>query len=365
MDYIRWFLKQLFSFIFSLGETCSHVGALLFKIEASVRLGITSVACTSVACEWNNVCVKTVEAVQIKDVTLYSSEAKEKLKEKKKPLSPHSTLEEESTLLELLAASGEKPVGLSSFAKYADVFKQPTVTPVVTPPASILPPTLRTLYGCENQMPHIPPISEEQVALVEEETLDQASGSNDTWHLQRAGRITGSTAHSVLRTNITKPANSVIIKICKPASRQLCNIYLQWGRNNEQHAIHTYSHAQGLSSPTDNTSRKIFISQDVRGHTNIRVERAGFRICKDKPYLGVSCDGYITCDCCGKGVLEVKCPYNWGHNKNLTTDDWIKDPKGHLSSLVSLKANHAYYTQVKGSKIIVHLAYSLYLCKRK
>ena len=36
--------------IASLGESCSHIGALLFKLEATVRTGFTKKACTDVAC---------------------------------------------------------------------------------------------------------------------------------------------------------------------------------------------------------------------------------------------------------------------------------------------------------------------------
>ncbi|XP_046576305.1 uncharacterized protein LOC124284273 [Haliotis rubra] len=36
-----------------LGEVCSHVAALLFKVDAAVRAGLTSKACTSEACKWN------------------------------------------------------------------------------------------------------------------------------------------------------------------------------------------------------------------------------------------------------------------------------------------------------------------------
>ena len=41
-----------------LGETCSHIAAVLFKIEAAVRLGYTSVACTDEPCQWNACFVK-------------------------------------------------------------------------------------------------------------------------------------------------------------------------------------------------------------------------------------------------------------------------------------------------------------------
>ncbi|XP_046557794.1 uncharacterized protein LOC124266993 [Haliotis rubra] len=36
-----------------LGEVCSHVAALLFKVDAAVRAGLTAKACTSEACKWN------------------------------------------------------------------------------------------------------------------------------------------------------------------------------------------------------------------------------------------------------------------------------------------------------------------------
>ena len=48
----------LLIFIHSLEEGCSHVGAVLFKVEAAVRNGYTSV--TSNACQWNQVFSKKV-----------------------------------------------------------------------------------------------------------------------------------------------------------------------------------------------------------------------------------------------------------------------------------------------------------------
>ena len=45
---------------YSLGETCSHIAALLFKVEACVRLGYTNLACTSRPCTWNQAFSKKV-----------------------------------------------------------------------------------------------------------------------------------------------------------------------------------------------------------------------------------------------------------------------------------------------------------------
>ena len=30
---------------------------------------------------------------------------------------------------------------------------------------------------------------------------------------------------------------------------------------------------------------------------------------RDHPYIGASPDAIVTCDCCGKGIVEIKCPY--------------------------------------------------------
>ena len=46
--------------LYRLGEVCSHVAAVLFKVEAIVRLGYTGVACTSRPCEWNQAFSKKV-----------------------------------------------------------------------------------------------------------------------------------------------------------------------------------------------------------------------------------------------------------------------------------------------------------------
>ncbi len=39
--------------VFRLGETCSHVGAVLFFIEKTIREETEKPACTSEPCKWN------------------------------------------------------------------------------------------------------------------------------------------------------------------------------------------------------------------------------------------------------------------------------------------------------------------------
>ena len=42
------------------GEVCSHVAAVLFKIEACIRLKIASRSCTELPCVWNQAFSKKV-----------------------------------------------------------------------------------------------------------------------------------------------------------------------------------------------------------------------------------------------------------------------------------------------------------------
>ncbi|KAJ8257630.1 hypothetical protein GJAV_G00187930 [Gymnothorax javanicus] len=87
------------------------------------------------------------------------------------------------------------------------------------------------------------------------------------------------------------------------------------------------------------------VSEDVyKTHINLKVGTAGFRISNDKPYIGVSCDACVSCECFGDGVFEAKCPFKWANNYSTK---WTEDERGHLDTFFSLKMNHSYYTQVQ------------------
>jgi len=36
-----------------MSQTCNHIAAMLFKIEAAYKLGISNPSCTSLECVWN------------------------------------------------------------------------------------------------------------------------------------------------------------------------------------------------------------------------------------------------------------------------------------------------------------------------
>ena len=100
-----------------IGKSCSHIGALLFKIEAAVRLGYTATAaCTSKPCTWNDDFVSDIAGVKIKDVIFYKGKQNSATSIYG---STGLTNQSQTELLERLRSlpQKDKPVILSKFAE--------------------------------------------------------------------------------------------------------------------------------------------------------------------------------------------------------------------------------------------------------
>lgn len=119
------FLKSVLMFCFRLGETCSHIGGLLFKMEAAVRLGYTRAKCTDVPCQWNQCITENVAATPIADIRFYKQDAREKCRKdtkKTRTVPEPATESEQQDLLAALASLGEPIVGLSVFKDHCEKF---------------------------------------------------------------------------------------------------------------------------------------------------------------------------------------------------------------------------------------------------
>lgn len=80
--------------------------------------------------------------------------------------------------------------------------------------------------------------------------------------------------------------------------------YCRWGCAHEKEALEAY----------------IRMQEDQ--HTNFATEEAGLFVSTERPHTGASPDSIITCECCGKGTVEVKCPFCFkegipDHDKNF------------------------------------------------
>ena len=338
--------------IYRCGETCSHVGAMLFKLEAGVRLGYTSSACTDVACIWNECFVKNVTPAMVGDIKFYKAASKERCQQSKKrckPAHPPATVDQQQQLNASLSTLGNKVVGLSTFLDYAGQFSGRGPVPRTWG----LPKAMSTLYSKGNELLEQQAISDlcasssikvsaEEVADVEEATREQASSR--IWHEQRHGRITASVAADCLRTNIQSPAPSLLRRICDRNVKKLYVPALSWGNGHEEDGFRLFVNVMAGEGPPPKTAAtgKVFLVGKY--HDELHVNKSGLVLCEDKPHLGASPDGIVSCRCCGNGVLEIKCPFKH-RSSPLTTA--FADGQFCLDKAYQLKADHGHYVQLQ------------------
>ena len=133
--------------------------------------------------------------------------------------------------------------------------------------------------------------------------------------------------HSVLHTNSDMPSVSLIKTICYPESYRFSVEATKWGCQHEKLALDAYR------------------LMKEKQHLNFRMVNCGFIISTDDPIIDASPDSVISCDCCGEGCVEVKCPYCI-RNNTIDEAPSNSDPKFCIQS-GSLSTTHPYYAQIQ------------------
>ena len=257
---------------------------------------------------------------------------------------PPPTAEELSVLYDGLANNPVPVVLLSTVPRYADHFIS---TPDEEPN---LPPLLSSLYSdkyrelspldleakCQEVFPTLTVTKSE--ALYLEHATRKQNGCLE-WFDHRVGRITASTAYAVVHTRTDFPSKSLIKQICSTHYNQAVMVpALEWGRNNED------------------VARKAYKERQTASHSGFSCSAIGLTINPQYPHLGASPDGRLDCDCCGQGILEIKCPYKY---RECAPAD-IDDPSFCLVNTadgLKLSSNHQYYTQVQMQLALCEVSY--------
>jgi len=128
----------------------------------------------------------------------------------------------------------------------------------------------------------------EIVKSIELETRLQTKSK--LWFKYRAGRVTASRMKAVCQTDITNPSQSLIKSICYQEAFSFTSKQTEWGCKYEKHTEEKYEKATKPSH-------------------NLQILENGLFINPQWPFIGASLDGIVTCNCCTRGVLEIKCPY--------------------------------------------------------
>ena len=130
-------------------------------------------------------------------------------------------------------------------------------------------------------------VTEEQCRNAKTITKDR--NRSKEWHTLGMGRITASNMKSVCTSSADTPAMSTLNVICGNTS--FTNKATQWGCDHEAVALSTY------------------VQKMEETHENVVVEKCGLFLITKYPHIGASPDAMVKCDCCGDGVVEIKCPY--------------------------------------------------------
>ena len=326
-----------------LGEACSHITAVLFAAEANT-LTKRQLTSTSLPCSWLPPTFRNVKFDEICNIDFTTPQHKWKSSDngeqsvscKKSKLEiPMPTEEDLRNHHFKLSTMKGKPILLSFVSEF-------NVSYVPKYISGELPVLLTHLYDKTTLSLSFPDLlnkcdelyysishSVQQVSKVEEDTRQQANSK--VWFEQRAGRVTASKLHSVLHTKLSNPSVSLIKSICYPQKVKFSSEACAYGCRHENEARSSYCTAM------------------KEKHSNFTVKASGLLLDPASPFLGASPDGIVECNCCGSGVLEIKCPYSC---KEISFEVRVDEQSFFLEeddngNLHLKEESHPYYYQVQ------------------
>ncbi|KAL1447539.1 hypothetical protein MTO96_044255, partial [Rhipicephalus appendiculatus] len=322
------------------GEACSHVGACLYAVETGVRMR-NATSCTSQSNIWLPAYVEKVQFKRLKDIDFTSSRVKKRKLDdslnssssaetevKKRMDIPAPTEQELADLYKAFESTNVVPAIFSVLPEYQHNFQEP----VRTKPAH-----LRKLYCDENLADDLDvllekasnfmstfSVTEDTVKLVEVATRRQSNSPD--WFLYRSGRVTASVMKRVCHTSIQRPSLSLLKAVCYPEKNVVKVPALTWGLDHEKDAFEAYK------------------AKEANKHHGFQCQRSGLHLSTAHPFIGASPDAIVSCSCCGRGVVEFKCPFLLKDAEEITTkNSCLSDAEG----LFKLQSSHAYYYQIQ------------------
>jgi hypothetical protein len=142
---------------------------------------------------------------------------------------------------------------------------------------------LITKHGQENLS-----IDDSYIDKVRELTHGQSK--NLMWQYQRKGRLTASNFYSAFHYRGNSTDNYIVKSIL--GKYQFTSKSVEYGK---------------LQEPV---ARGKYIEFMSTQHPSFQCSETGIFVYKEFPYLAASPDGVTECKCCGRGLLEIKCPFS-------------------------------------------------------
>ena len=80
----------------------------------------------------------------------------------------------------------------------------------------------------------------------------------------------------------------------------------------------------------------------IQDHPDFQLAKNGLIITTEFPFIGAFPDGLVLCSCCGKGCVEIKCPFN--QRDNYIFDNFYLTK---MNNSMKLSVIHQYYHQIQ------------------
>ena len=125
------------------------------------------------------------------------------------------------------------------------------------------------------------------------------------WFQQRTGRVTASRLKSAVCTNVMQPQQYLIKVVCYLESACFKSNATTWDCQHEEEVCREYE------------------SMAQSHHIDFSISKSGSVVPESYRFMSASPDGIIDCECCGHGVLELKCPNSERNPQNLLSL-WMK-----------------------------------------
>ena len=156
------------------------------------------------------------------------------------------------------------------------------------------------------------------------------------WRAQRVGALTSTTLHKAVHYKGSDSEN-YIVKEIMGLSGFTGNLSTKYGEE------------------TEPIAKKLYFKEMEKRHKQFKFAGCGLFINKDNPLLRATPDGIVSCKCCSKGLLEVKCPYSDKY-KFLSGREIAQSNTYHLTmgenNRIALKKSSPWYTQIQTHLVV-------------
>ncbi|XP_040071122.2 uncharacterized protein LOC115313676 [Ixodes scapularis] len=311
-----------------LGECCTHVAALLFSVEATVKYGLNNPSPTDVACRWIEVSRKSVAAPLSGIIFFKPKVGQAVIQVALRPRGPVPTWTDEQVrgFMHRIKALAPKTLLLCSITDSEETDSAPEAADQEPerPAKRKETPSQLPLGGIYQNM-DLKAAQEVRLTAAHCTEIEKATRGQSRslrWKQERKGRITASVLGRV--ATCQSGADGLVAEVMGYIEAPRVS-NLRWGSEKEPEA------------------KRAFIAKESLKHKDLQLNECGLFVVGSLPFLAASPDAIVSCACCEKAVLEVKCAASMKGASLTKTSKRLP----YLDENLQLRHDHGYYAQVQ------------------